>query len=613
MRDQQDFQDWLIVNQNRDDLRFRRRQVDIPGIPEKLEDLRSDIEHQIERFNNYMDGANRKIRVTARDNTDKALVAAQKVENGFYAMMDDFASQRSNIAISAYRRAIDQTTAKGVGIRHLAFAQEWRTKLFGKRLKGADDILKALDLGPEGFRSNPYVIEAPDVEAVFWEPDQSMFAEVGVKKISALRDLGDEDIAEYLNTYPEGITSETMDRRSRYNLVLPGPHVRTFHLETNEYIYDVIDASAGEGGFMVEYRENLAGRPLYVLTPGNLTSSRNVGEAFQPLVASVYPLAQRLGILGTLLNSSALHTGRYGHQLVAIGAQAISALDLMVMPEKERPTVEVNLTDEQIAHPPEGFKYELIPVPDQSILLQMYNDTKLEVQEKGFPPILDPSAVLKAESGYDRNQQTEAASLYLDPPLKNLASGDKELLLLIADISARLPVPIRLPVIDRAGSGDLRVMQQDIIEPDDWRDVDVQVVYQSVPLGAQSVQQEMDSRSVSEGVMSRETRMNRMYDDASAEEDRINSDRVRAVVAEKVTKDIATVLEQQAPAILEEELALAEVPLTVEEIGETLQTGDRRQRPVGNNSQGGTGAPVVPPVQSQNGQPQSGFETEVVS
>ena len=591
-----DFEDWAEVNRNRDDMRYRRKGIDIPGIPEKMEDRRPDVEHQAERFNNYIDGAKLRLKATAKSDSSTDVSSAQKAENALYYYAYDFSSQRSNLAYAADRRATDQTTTKGCGIRHLAFAPDWRRKLVGKRIKTVAKLLEAFELGEGGFTSSPFVLECPDLEATYWNRDLSVFAEIGVRELSAVEALNDKGVGEYLKQYGN-LVSETIDEHGK-----PTENtVKTYHLETAEYIYDVIDVSDGTHAHMLEYRPNPAGRPWYTLTAGNLTSSRNVGEAFQPLLASVYPLVDKLQIFGTLLSSGALQTGRIGYQEVAIGASAVTAIDYLTMPDAERKTVEFSMIDNP-RQPRDGYHWVPIPVPDQTVLLQMYQDAKLEVQEKGFPPILDPSAVLKAESGYDRNQQTEAATLYLTPPLTNKAASLRELLLLIADISRQMPVPVTLPVIDRAGGQSLRVLRHDTIKPEEWVEIDLQVSYNSIPLGAQSVQREMESRAVAEGVMSRQTQMANMWDDPIAEDNRINSDMTTAAVKEKVVTDIQALLELQSGAIKEQVLAEEEVPLSDEEIRETLGEGEGRrdQRPV-DFSQPGLGAPAVPPVQNQDG------------
>ncbi len=595
-----DFEDWAQVNENRDRMRYRRGTVDIPGIPEKMEDLRPDIEHQAERFNNWIGGADIKIATTAKGDSPADKSAAQKDENAFYYYYSYFVSHRSNLIFAADRRADDQTTTKGCGIRHLAFATDWKRRLLGKKIDTVEQLLSEFELGEDGFTSSPFMLECPDLEATFWPPDQSMFAEIGVRQLSALETLNNKDLSEYIREH--GFTSETMEEFGEQD---SENTAKTYHLETSEYIYDVIDASNGKDGFMLEYRPNPAGRPWYALVPGNLTSSRNVGEAFQPLLASIYPLVDRLQIFGTLLSSGAMQTGRIGYQEVAIGANVVSAIDFLSMPEADRKTVEFSMVDNP-KNPRDGYEWKPIPVPDQSVLREMFQDTKQEVQEKGFPPILDPSAVLSAESGYDRNQQMEAATLYLEPVMKNKAAAWREIFLLIADISKALPVKVTLPVLDIASGRSLRVLRHDTIEPEEWVDIDLTVGFRSTPLGAQSIRQEMDTQAETSGVMSRQTRMARMWDDPIAEQQRIDSDQVHAVVQQKVTTDIQALLELHAGGIKEQILAEQQVPLAEAEMAELLGGGQgegegrRNERPA-DFSVPGTGAPAVPPNQSPNG------------
>lgn len=605
--EQNDFREWRSINDNRDGIRFRRptSPVDIPGIPEKLEDKRSVLEHQVERFNNYMDGANLKLRATAKDDSDAAKQAAQRVENGGYAIIGEFSSVRSNTVYAAHRRAIDQTTAKGCGVRHLEFAPHWSSMLSGGKFKDLAKMLSALKI-EDGFTQNPYVITCPSLGAVGFEPDQSMVCELGEKKLSSLQSIGNKEVSDYLGKHPEGLTSETEEENTRSE-----PTAKTYHLETPNYIYEVIDVSGGNNGFLVSYRPNPTGRPWYSFTPGNLTESRLVYEAFQPLVGPIYSEVQKLSIYGTLLASAALQTGRIGYQEVAIGANAISAIDFLTMPQEQLKTIEFSFIDSP-RQPRDGYEWKPIPVPDQAILLTESERTEQRIQAMGFPPVLDPSAALKAESGYDRNQMGEAASLYLDPPLRNQAAGVKGILELIRDISLELPVSLTLNVVDRASGGTLRAKRKETIKPEDWEGVDFQVSYESVPLGAQSVIQTMHERRVEAGHESRQTLMENMYDDPQEEENRINSDRVHAIAAAKVDEDVKQLIDIQAPAIKEQVLAEEGVPLSEQELIESLGLQDpRMQRPAGNNSQPGLGAPAVPPVQSQNGQPQAGFETQV--
>ena len=610
LKQRQDFTTWESTNENRDARRYRRWGIDIPGIPEKMEDRRPDIQYQITSFVNHFDSANLKIRVNAREDSDKAIESAQKVKNAFYFIGDDFSSQRPSQLYAGHRRAMDLQVAKGCGPRHLDFSKEIRAALFNQKLDDAAGLNRVLSGVEEAFKRNPWVIECPDLEALRWDPDLSTVAEVGEKQISALKEVSDLELREYLLRYP-GFVSETMQENAKVEDV-----ARTYHLETSEFIYDVIDASGSRGqawgheAHMLEFRPNLLGRPWYTLTPGNFTGSRNVGEAYEPLIAVVYPLVERLSVLNTLLNSAALQTGRIGYQEVAIGANAISAVDFMHLPDADRKTDEFSFVEFGRRNPRDGFEWKPMPVPDLSVLLEMSRSTQDEVERKGFPPVLDPSAILKAESGYDRNQISSAAAHRLDPPLRNMAASVKQHFIDIAEISSGLPISIQLPVVDIAGGHDLRIVDMATLDPDDWRDIQLQVSYESIDLGAESVRQEMNLRLFEAGFMSRQTLMKSIYDDDQEEENRINSDRVTGVVAARVTKDIEGVISGAAPQVLAEELANAGVPLSEAEMDQALLESQEQEqsngsRPAG-NSFPGTGAPAVPPVQQQSAEPQAG-------
>lgn len=594
LKNQQDFRAWETTNHWRDARRYLRIGVSIPGIPELLEDRRSDIEHQIERFDNYIDGADFSVSVAARDKSQAAVEAAQKMENAFYYIISEFASQRTNMTYAADRRAIDQQVSKGAGIRRLDFAPKIRKALFGQQITDAADLAKILASVEEEFKRNPFVIECPDLEATFWNQDHSVFAEVGEKEVTALSELSGS-AEEYIQKYKGGFTSETMKEHEKSEHV-----IKTYHLETESFIYDVIDASDGTEPHMMEHRPNIAGRPWYTITPGNLTSSRHVGEAYQPLVASVYVLCERLAILGTLLNSSALQTGRIGYQLVRVGSVPNIGYMELFDPEFDMKQVEFDLTSDKMQNPPDGFEYKPIPVPDQSTLRDVYNDTKLELEQKGYPPILDPSAVLKAESGYDRNQQMEAATMYMEPPLRNRASSTRELMILIATVARQLPVTIELPVLDRAKGRDMKVVSRVSLVQDDWRDADISIGYKSTPLGAQSVMEEMHSRRMQLGLESRQTFMGVLHDDPLDEQGRIDQDAMRDIAKKRAFTDIETWLDTLATPVFEQELAEQGIPLTPVEIQETLQgqvSGPRDRRPAG-FSVPGTGSPTQPPAQT---------------
>ena len=111
------------------------------------------------------------------------------------------------------------------------------------------------------------------------------------------------------------------------------------------------------------------------------------------------------------------------------------------------------------------------------------------------------------------------------------------------------------------------------------------------------------------GFLSEDTLMGRLFDDPIDEMNRINAGEIKQISKQKVMKDFQALLEKQAPTISEEILAENEVPLSEEDIGQTLE-GRRNERPAGMSIQG-TGAPAQPPIQSQPGQTAPAVEVTV--
>lgn len=566
--------------------------MSIPGIPELLEDRRPEIQYQSKLFNNFIEGANQKIRTIARDESDAAKKSAQLVENTLYYMQDDFENETGGIEHEAIPNSIDQATSKGIGILHLEFAQDWANLLVGKKIDSAEELLAAFNLGEEGFTKNPFVLTSPDVNATAWPADKSRVSELGEKQASALFELGNEDIDEYLAKY--GFTSDMMEESVKTDHM-----VKTYHLETREYIYDVIDASSDKNGMRLGYRKNVAGRPWYAFIPGTRTSSRNIHERYLPLIEAIYSLTQRLSIISTLKNSAAMSTGRIGYQEVAIGANAISAIDYLSLPSAEQKTAEYSFVGDKPENPRDGFEWKAMPVPDMTILMNTEQEIKDDIQRMGFAAALNPGSVLKAESGHDRNQQTEVAVADLETTLRNRGRAYKKLYVIIAQIARNLPVPINILLLDRSAGKNMKAKGRGTIEPEDWVNVDLFVTFENISLGAQSVANEMDEQAFTAGHISEETLMAKRYDDPIDEMNRIRSGRVAQAAEQKAMADITALLEMQAPTISEEILADKEVPLSTPEIAETLER--RNERPAG-MSVPGTGAPAQPPPQTQPGQ-----------
>ena len=584
MAKRSDFRAWHNKNTERDDIRYRRTPINIPGISEKLEDQRSDAEAHIGLFNNYLDRARLNVSVLAKGDSDADIASAQRVEDIIVAMWQDWIRRRSNALYAADRRATDQQTAYGCGIRHLEFVPDIYEKLFRKQIKNADELKAAIG---EGFVGNPLVLSAPDINATYWTDDLSRFCENGKKRLATMRSLAEDD-AELLKYLPEAITSETIEENtSDENMV------RTYHLETREFIYDVIEA--GEP-YMVEYRPNLIGRPWYTLTPGNLTSSRQVHEQFQPLVGEIYPIIQKLQIYGTLIASGALQTGRNQYQQVADGRSAQNFLDYMAKPDPAMPVQRIDSTQSKLPDAKPNHHWELMPVPDQTQLNAAYQQAMRELAQYGFPAVLDPSFPADATSGYDRAQEVENASNQLEPPLRNKTDSTYELFMLAADVLAALGLDVTIPVLHRAAGESLKKLHKETAKASDWKDFSLVVTFDAVPESLKFAKLSADRQEMMEKRLSPQTFFERHFENPQEEMERLDRADARAVGVQKAITDFGALLEQLTPGMAQQILAEAQVPLGPEE----AESAKPSRPELG--SFPGEGAPVVPPDQTQPSQ-----------
>ena len=582
----QDFVAWHDKNTERDDIRYRRTPINIPGIAEKLEDQRSDAEAHIGLYNNYLDRARLNVSVLAKGDGEADTASAQRVEDILYAMWQDWIRRRSNALYAADRRATDQQTAYGCGIRHMEFVPDIYEKLFRKQIKNAAELKAAIG---KGFVGNPFVLSSPDINATFWDDDLSRVCEKGEKRLAAMRDLaeGDEELLRYL---PEAIVSETMEEG-----ISPENTVKTYHLETRLFIYDAIEA--GDEPYMVEYRPNLIGRPWYTFTPGNLTSSRLVHEQFQPLVGEIYPIIQKLQIYGTLIASGALQTGRNQYQQVEVGRSAQNYLDYLAKPDPAMPVIRVDSTQGKLPEPKPGHRWEVMPVPDQKQLIVAYQQAMSELAKYGFPAVLDPSFPADATSGYDRAQEVENASNQLEPPLRNKTDATYELFMLAADVLAALGVDVTIPVLHRAAGESLKKLYRETAKAADWKDFSLVVTFDAVPASLKFAQLSADRQELMEGRMSEQTFFEKHFENPSEEMARIAQGQARAVGVQKAITDFGAMLEQLAPGMAQQVLAEANVPLGQQEMEQA-----RPARPE-LGSFPGEGSPTIPPVQTQPSQP----------
>src|SRR3990167_6685137 len=185
MRNQPGFQAWHALNVNRQKLRYRELPTEIAGISTKLEDLSPAADVHVTRYVNAIQDAEIILEIAARGTSDTARNAAQRAENFSYTFLNDIRRQRAGGVLAPYRRHLDDMAALGAGFLHIAFAPEIRKLLFRKSFSNVDDLVAALEVVyKQGFTQNPFVVECPAPETVFFEPDLSVVAEIGDRKIS---------------------------------------------------------------------------------------------------------------------------------------------------------------------------------------------------------------------------------------------------------------------------------------------------------------------------------------------------------------------------------------------------------------------------------------------
>ncbi len=604
LQDQPGFSDWRTVTQTRHDLRHRHQAVGVKGISQLLEDRSPAIEVQGQRFVNDLDAADIQINVAARSTDPAAVAAAQRVENFNYAFYYDLKRRRTNRVYAADRRALDQMAFYGCGVPKLDFADD---EIKGQ-LKDLDALRKVI--GEEGFTSNPFVLECPDLQSSFWEPDLSTMCEVGEKTVSQLHKLYEDD-----QEVRDWLTSDTMEEGNS----VWQETVQVYHLETPDYIYDVI----GHGSFTgtasealeLSFRPNVAGRPWYSLIPGTITSENSPRERFLPLIHAVYPLIQMLNILDTLLMSGALQTGRPMWQEVKKGANRGDFSDLIMGTSNEQgevPTVRFDPTRETLPKPASGHEWVVVPVPSQEHLISLRNLKKQELQEYGFPAPLDPSQPLEGKSGYDTVAKMEMASRTLKPALENIAASWYERFKLVADIIQNLGVKITIPV-QPEGRG-TSPQEMITIRPEDFREHDLIVSFKSSSNAAEAALRESDIRMVKEGFMSVPTLMAKHHDDPIAEQERIFTGNLEQITIQQATETLQQLIQAHSQQIAAQALAEVNAPLPQAPEGGPAPGQDIRQArpevPIP-----GVGAPLVNPAQSQDGvtNPNEGLQSVVTA
>lgn len=591
MRNQPGFEKRRNVVENWYAILHREEGVNISGISQKLEYRSPSPAVNLDRFRNRMVAATFRLKVSPRKTDDKAVRRAQTAENFGYFLYFDLTRKRTAAVFAPDDRAYDQQVWAGVGIRHFDWNKDIRHQLLDA---DAEDIKKAAKkIGP-ALQGNPFSLSAPDILAVFYDLDFTNVCEVAEHTISSLiatydgLDFVPEHGFEMLasDAIPTDLSQENWNKT-----------VLVYHLETQKYIYEVVDNTKFGGGapLLLDMWENAAGRPRYTFAAGHLTSAREPERMFRPLLHPLYPTTQLRNIMGTLLMSGALNTGRPLLQEVKTGSGADDAWSILSRPSEERRNITVDLGTGTLPVPRQGYEWRPLGLPTPEQLIIAYQQLVAEDREYGFPASLSPGDPVEATSGFDRTTQQQGAADFLDPPLSNTAAAWHDGLMLAFEQIRYLGLPVQFIAELRAQGQRSKGRQAQTIQPEDLEDIDMQVTFRSTPAGQEFAEREMMRRDVTEGYTAQSTYMAVLHDDPVAERERVTLDRMEQLADAKAMEDAVKMLDAlRGDATLQVANEMG-IPLP------PAQNGGRPERPP--SPFPGVGSPVTPPNQSQGGVP----------
>ena len=595
MRHQPGFEQRRNVVDNWYAILHREEGVNIAGISEKLEYRSPSPAVNNDRFRNRMRSAPFRLKVSPRRTDEKSVRRAQTAENFGYFLYFDI-TQNSTAAIFAPDdRALDQQVWAGVGIRHNDWAPDVREKLLDQ---DEDDIKKAANAAlVGGFQGNPFVMAAPDLLAVFYDLDFTNICEVGEHTLSSLlatyEGLDFDEKSGFAFLTSDAIPTDLAQQN--WNKV-----ALVYHLETQEYIYEVVDYKDGGGVSHIlelDRWQNAAGRPRYTFAAGQLTSAREPERMFRPLIHPLYPTTQLRNIMGTLLMSGALNTGRPMLQEVKVGSGADDAWSLLSRPGGERRNIKFDLGAGSLENPRPGYEWRPLSMPTPEQLILAYQQLVTEDRDYGFPVSLSPGESGEATSGFDRTTQQQGAVDFLDPPLINTASAWKQWLMLCFEQLRYIELPVSF-IAERRAEGERskgRVAQK--IEPDDLQDIDIQVTFGSQSKASEFAEREMMRRDVAEGSTAQSTLMAVLHEDPVAERERVALDRMMQLADGKAMEDAVKALDALRGDAVIQVASEMNIPLPQQ------KEGRRNVRPP--DPMPGVGRPVTAPEQRQGGIPPS--------
>ena len=570
-----------------------------------MEDRGSHLEVHGSRFIDRLVAAVRKIQVASLKDDDTGVRRAQQVENFLYALFADWEGGGEYHVDNPRTLGIGGMTFYDLYIVRLDFCKTVRDQL--------GSITDSADLGTEvdkilkNITVNPFELSCPHWDTIAFEPDFSMVVEKGEVKLSELQLLypEDEDLRQYVSS------AAMQENASEYQKTVP-----YYHVETREYIYDIIGRTPEEAQAL-QVRPNPIGRPWYVFAAGKLHPEGSIVERYRPLLAPIYPVAEKLRNLGTLLSSAALQEGRTGYQLVENGkAGAASVYDWNAQPQNERPVLAFDLSSDALVNPPKGYHYENMPIPDRQILVQAYQEAKQELQDYGFPAPLSPDQALtgQASSGHLATREIEQANFSINPALSRLAAADKELCKMVGDIIKELKLQVSIPVFKKAQG--TRVREVVTVSDKHFKDIDITLALNGSTASMDYAAKESDRQDLQLGLMSLQEYMTKWNEDPMQELTRIDQEKLSIPLKELAQQTVMQFIQQNAQAMVNNAAAElniqipAPTPQPVQTDGVIPPTGgpetpggSRNMRPP--SPMPGLGAPANPEIQSiaMEGQP----------
>ena len=325
-----------------------------------------------------------------------------------------------------------------------------------------------------------------------------------------------------------------------------------YHLETEKYIYDVLESPHGDKPFLINFMRNVTERPWYAITPGHVNNDPNPAKKFQPAIAALYQTIQTMNVSRTLIQSGSLNTGRPMYPEVADGGRGQDFTTLINLPAEQAPTIIFDPSQQVLKKPRRGYHWEIVPSPSIEWVLKAYEESKKDLQDWGFPASLslDSPTTGQANSAAQGAQQMDVATNYLNPLLNNVARSLHGLLTTVGDIIKGLDMSVSMPMHRRSEGADSRVREMVTVTPEDFQEFDLEVRLESIPAAAQIAINEFELREMQEGLRSRSTYMRSRFRDNLAEEKRIVLDKILASAEEKALLAAKQLQDQMLPGLV---------------------------------------------------------------